>query len=181
MKTLCKALRELPSEQIESESAIKQLVTQWIQLKQTSQDKDLAHSELIGRSFLSLLDQCQVAVPLKIKVQYLETELVSCQRLRHPIHSSLVAIIVDLLSLYSKQDMILPHAHLTTQLASISRSCSPQCHHKLPQSDPLNLLDQAIEAVETLLSSHIPQTQLQQVLGTAYLWKGIIMAEDCMR
>lgn len=102
----------------------------------------------------------------------------------HPMHSSELSVIHNLLDLYSHGDKSseLNRARLTIELASISRQYDSTDDLS---GSPITLLDEAIALVEPLTThTHSPfttVTQSYQHLATAYLWKAICTWEEHMK
>lgn len=178
--TLGKVMESLPIAQLQSPATVKLLTKQWVWLKRSAVAGWCLDLDLDGRSLLHLLDNH----PLKLQVLYLEQELCLYLESARPLHSALVAVLADLVSLHTQPSQSaggeLPATHYAIHLAGVCLDCSQQCAHR-QRVEPRGLLNKALRTLASMdhAPNHTPM--VQQGLATAHLWKALMVFKQNMR
>lgn len=170
-------MESLPIAQLHLPATVKLLTKQWVWLKRSAVAGWCLELDIEERSLLHLLD----SHPLKLQVLYLEQELCVYLESARPLHSALVAVLMDLVSLHTQPcQSQLSATHYTIHLAGVCLDCSQQCSHR-QEAEPCALLDKALSMLASMdhAPNHTPM--VQQGLATAHLWKALMVFKQGMR
>lgn len=169
LATLGKVMESLPIQQLQSPATVELLTEQWVWLKRCVVNGKCVTVDVGDKSFLHLLGNN----PLELQVSYLEHELWLYMESRHPVHSLLVCVLRDLVSLHTQLGACLGAALHTIHLAAVCLECPPQ------GLSAAALLDQALSMLTSI--DHAPMCKVQQGVATAHLWKALVLFRQNIR